>query len=217
MNKTGKTVLILAPHTDDGELGCGATISKLIRNGVDVYYVAFSSCRDSLPDGEDPDCLIKEMHSATRLLGIPSENVQCLDYRVRHFEEKRQEILDSMIMLNKQLHPDFVFSPSTHDIHQDHVTIAYECLRAFKKTTILQYEVPWNNYTFDNQLFSCVDDIDAEKKIKAIQCYDSQANRDYAKPDFIKGLLLTHGVQIGHKYAEVFEIPRFIVEEEEIL
>lgn len=216
MKNLKKTVLVLAPHTDDGELGCGATISKLIRNGVDVYYVAFSSCKDSLPFGSEPDCLIREMHAATSVLGIPKEKVFCLDYRVRYFEENRQEILDSLIKLNREIHPDIVFTPSVHDIHQDHVTIATESLRAFKKITILQYEVPWNNFTFDNQLFSCVQEIDVENKIKAIECYHSQSNRDYAKPDFVKGLLLTHGVQIGHKYAEVFEIPRLIVEEESV-
>ena len=41
---SNKRILILAPHTDDGELGCGATISKLIETSNDVYYVAFSAC-----------------------------------------------------------------------------------------------------------------------------------------------------------------------------
>jgi hypothetical protein len=91
-----EVVLILAPHTDDGELGCGATLSKLVRYGADIYYVAFSSCQDSLPEGAGPDCLIKEMQAATTVLGIPQENVKCLDFKVRHFEDHRQEILDSM-------------------------------------------------------------------------------------------------------------------------
>lgn len=212
-----KKVLVLAPHTDDGELGCGATISKMTRNGIQVYYVAFSSCQDSLPPGADPDCLVKEMHAATRILGIPSDNVYCLDFKVRHFERDRQEILDNMIRLNKLIEPDMVFSPSIHDIHQDHITIANECLRAFKKATILQYEAPWNNYTFDNQMFSCVEEIDVKRKVDAIGCYVSQVGRDYAKEEFIRGLLITHGVQIGHKYAEVFETPRIIVKEKWLL
>ena len=207
------TVLVLAPHTDDGELGCGATISKLVRSGAKVHYVAFSSCRDSLPPGADPDCLIKEMYSATKTLGILRENVECLDFRVRHFEQERQQILDSMIELNRRIKPDIVFSPSVHDIHQDHVTIAKECLRAFKKITILQYEVPWNNYTFDNQLFSCVDETDVQKKTEAVKCYLSQRERDYTSEEFLRGLMITHGVQTGHRYAEVFEIPRMIVKE----
>lgn len=212
-----RTVLVLAPHTDDGELGCGATIAKMVRAGIDVHYVAFSSCRDSLPAGAEPDCLIKEMHAATAVLGIPAENVVCLDYAVRHFEDHRQEILDSMLGLKKRIKPDLVLSPSVHDIHQDHVTIANECLRAFKTITILQYEVPWNNYTFDNQLFCCVEEADVQKKIDALKCYASQRGRQYTQEEFLRGLLITHGVQIGHRYAEVFEVPRLIVKENELL
>lgn len=217
MKENEKRVLVLAPHTDDGELGCGATISKMLRKGIVVYYVAFSSCRDSLPIGVSPDCLIKELHMATAVLGIPSTNVECLDFQVRHFEDHRQEILDCMINLNQRIHPDLILSPSIHDIHQDHVTIANECLRAFKKKTIMQYEVPWNNYTFDNQLFSCVEEIDVKNKVDAIKCYSSQEGRDYVSEDFIRGLLRTHGVQIGHNFAEVFEVPRLILNEDSML
>lgn len=217
MERNRKCVLVLAPHTDDGELGCGATISKMIRKGCDVHYVAFSSCRDSLPDSAAPDCLISEMLLATSVLGIPKQNVECLEYRVRHFEDHRQGILDTMIKLNQRIKPDLVLSPSVHDIHQDHVTIANECLRAFKKITILQYEVPWNNYTFDNQLFSCVEETDVNNKINAVKCYTSQKERDYVREDFIRGILITHGVQIGHRYAEVFEIPRLVLKEDMLL
>lgn len=205
-----KRALVLAPHTDDGELGCGATIANLLRHGTEVYYVAFSSCKDSLPEGWEKDALVKEMHEATKVLGIKEENTRVLDFSVRHFEDHRQEVLDAMLQIGKKINPDVVFSPSVHDIHQDHVTIANECLRAFKKKTILQYEVPWNNYTFDNQFFYCVDECDVHIKIEAVNCYKSQENRDYVKEEFLKGLLLTHGVQIGAQYAEVFEIPHFI-------
>ena len=38
-----KNVLVLAPHTDDGELGAGGFISKLVEQGAEVTYVAFST------------------------------------------------------------------------------------------------------------------------------------------------------------------------------
>lgn len=205
-----KRVLILAPHTDDGELGCGATIANLLKKGTEVFYVAFSSCEQSLSDGLAKDTLITEMYNATSTLGIPSDNVRVLNFEVRRFEENRQNILEEMVRLNKEINPDGVFSPSVHDVHQDHVTIANECLRAFKKKTIFQYEVPWNNYTFDNQFFYCVDEEDVALKIKSVNCYESQRMRDYVKEEFLRGLLLTHGVQIGMKYAEVYEIPHLI-------
>lgn len=65
-----KKILVLAPHTDDGELGCGATIAKHIEDGDNVYYVAFSSCRRSLPQGWPEDTLIHELKNATSILKI---------------------------------------------------------------------------------------------------------------------------------------------------
>ncbi len=69
INGVGK-VLVLAPHTDDGELGCGATMSKLVEAGCRVCYVAFSICEDSIPEGFEPDTLLRELYSATSLLGL---------------------------------------------------------------------------------------------------------------------------------------------------
>jgi LmbE family N-acetylglucosaminyl deacetylase len=206
-----KNVLILAPHTDDGELGCGATISKYLREGCQVFYAAFSTCEQSLPEDTPSDTLKKELYEATQTLGIPKENVITFNYEVRNFAAHRQEILDDMIAIGKDIQPNVVFIPSIKDIHQDHYTIAMEGLRAFKKTTILCYEVPWNNFTFDNQAFSCVEEQDVCNKIAAIKCYKSQETRPYVTEEFTKSLLKTHGVQVGVEYAEVFEVPRLIL------
>ena len=46
-----KNVLVLAPHTDDGELGAGGFLDKLIKSGANVTYVAFSTAAESLPEG----------------------------------------------------------------------------------------------------------------------------------------------------------------------
>lgn len=40
-----KNVLVLAPHTDDGELGAGSTINRLIEEGSKVTYAAFRDQR----------------------------------------------------------------------------------------------------------------------------------------------------------------------------
>ena len=45
-----KNILVLAPHTDDGELGLGGTISRLIEDGKKVTYVAFSTAQQSVPE-----------------------------------------------------------------------------------------------------------------------------------------------------------------------
>jgi len=194
-----KKILVLAPHTDDGEFGCGGTIAKLINEGNEVYYAAFSACQQSVAPEYPSDILITEVKEATKTLGIQPENY------------KRQEILESIICLKNELKPDIVFMPSINDIHQDHYTIAFEGIRAFKYSTILCYEMPWNNFTFHTTAFQVLSEENILTKIKALDKYNSQKNRPYANEEFIKSLARTRGVQVGETYAEVFEVVRLIL------
>ena len=98
-----------------------------------------------------------------------------------------------------------------HDLHQDHSTIAMEGLRAFKRTTILSYELPWNNLNFSTQGFVIVSEAHLKKKTTALSCYESQHHRYYMSEEFIKSLAITRGTQIGQKYAEAFEVVRWMI------
>src|ERR1700757_1907993 len=92
-----KNALVLAPHTDDGEFGCGGTMARLVERGADVRYVAFSIATRSLPEGSPPDTLAREVRQATAELGIPAENLTVHDFDVRTFPGHRQEILELLI------------------------------------------------------------------------------------------------------------------------
>lgn len=204
-------MLILAPHTDDGELGCGGTIAKAVENGTEVNYIAFSSADKSLPKGFPPGTLRKELVKATTILGIPSKNVICYDFEVRDFSTHRQKILDCIHKLNKEYSPDIVFSPSLNDLHQDHKTVAEEARRIFKRTTMLGFELPWNNISFDTYAFSVLEKSHLKKKIDALKCYKSQTHKEYFKDNFIESLAITRGVQVNVQYAEAFEVVRWLI------
>jgi len=206
-----KRILILAPHTDDGEFGCGGTIAKLIENGNEVYYAAFSACQQSVVPEFPSDILITEVKAATLVLGIKPENLILFDYDVRTFNYKRQEILEDIIRLRDDIKPDVVYMPSVNDIHQDHYTIAFEGIRAFKNITILCYEMPWNNFTFHTTAFQYFTEPQIKMKIAALKEYKSQQNRPYATEEFLRSLARVRGVQIGKEYAEVFEVVRWIM------
>lgn len=210
MTTRRQTVLVLAPHTDDGELGCGATIAKRIQAGDDVHYAAFSICEESVPEGFPRNVLDKEVRDATLRLGIPAENLTVNRYPVRQFPAHRQEILDHLVEMSKELEPDLVFMPSSHDVHQDHQVIHQEGLRAFKHTSILGYEFMWNNYSFGSTFFSVVSEEHIESKIGAIAVYESQAERLYSFEGLIRGIATFRGLQIGTQYAEAFEVLRWI-------
>jgi len=211
MNNLCKNILVLAPHTDDGELGAGGTISKFIENGNIVYYIAFSTADKSVPEGMPTDILKTEVKAATAKLGIKANHLFVLDFEVRKLNYVRQEILEQLIRIKKEIKFDLVFMPSLHDIHQDHTTIANEGLRAFKDTSILGYELIWNNLTFNTTSFVKLKEDNIRKKIEALKEYKSQNGRDYISEEFILSLARTRGVQIGCQFAEAFEVIRWIL------
>ena len=205
-----RRVLVLAPHTDDGEFGCGGTMARLVDTGAEVRYVAFSIATKSLPEGFPPDALAREVREATRELGIPEEQLTVHDFEVRTFPVHRQEILELLIALWEDWRPDAVLQPSLHDIHQDHQVIAAEGLRAFKRTTILGYEIPWNNYDFAYQCYVALERRHLERKVAALARYASQQHRRYSDPEYIWNVARTHGINVNRDYAEVFEVYRVV-------
>jgi len=204
-------VLVLAPHTDDGEFGCGGTMARLIESGVRVTYAAFSTAAKSVPEGFPKDVLKREVRSATGVLGIPEEYLKVYDFEVRMFPTLRQDILEEMIVLQQEIDPDCVLLPALIDLHQDHKTIAEEGLRAFKRTTVMAYEIPWNNLNFQQQAYVRLEERHIDKKVEALACYESQGHRNYTREDYIRNVALTRGINIGCDFAEVFEVYRWIL------
>lgn len=206
-----RSVLVLAPHTDDGELGCGGLIAVCTEQGIPVHYAAFSNAHISLPPEFPKDTLIKEVNAATSCLGIPEENLHVYDFPTRSFPEHRQGILDEMIKLRSSIDPQLILAPATTDVHQDHKTISREAIRCFKKKSILCYEEPWNNITFATNCFIRLEERHLEKKLAALHCYESQRHRTYITDDAIRALALTRGTQLEGGYAEAFEVVRWML------
>jgi LmbE family N-acetylglucosaminyl deacetylase len=209
-----ESILVLAPHADDAEFGCGGTIARFLEEGRDVYYAVFSKAVRSLEENLPEDTLIQELTAARQALGftaIDTERVHVFDFEVRTFPVYRQEILEILIEMRDQIQPDLVLLPSLHDIHQDHATVAQEGIRAFKRTTILGYELPWNNLSFSHQVYVSLRRRHIEAKARALSCYESQKHRNYANVEYIWSLAKTRSIDVDVEYAEVFEAYRWIL------
>jgi LmbE family N-acetylglucosaminyl deacetylase len=203
-------ILVLAPHTDDGELGCGGSIAKFCAEQREVYYAAFCLCSASLPAGLAADTLEHECKKATSILGIPESNLMLFDYEVRELPSSRQKILEEMRQMYQNLQPELVFLPAASDIHQDHRVIHEEGMRAFRNVTFAGYELPWNNFHFHTNFFIRLTEDDLNKKVEALHAYASQSERVYMHEDFTRSLAKVRGVQCDSRYAEAFEIYRWI-------
>ena len=62
-----KKVLVLAPHTDDGELGCGGTVARLLEEGCEVHFAVFSTCAESVPAGFPADATASTAANTSRV------------------------------------------------------------------------------------------------------------------------------------------------------
>jgi N-acetylglucosamine malate deacetylase 1 len=204
-------VLVLSPHTDDAELGAGGTIARFIDEGKEVYCIVFSKCVESLCEGLPADTLEKEFLKSMSIMGIPPDRLSLMDYGVRKFPEYRQEILEDIIKLKQMFKPDLVLVPSSQDMHQDHGTIYWEAIRAFKKeTSIWGYEHPWNNLTFTTHIFVKLSPEQLERKLNALKQYQSQGHRGYMDERAVRSLAYTRGAQLDIDQAEAFELVRLI-------
>ena len=193
-----KKVLVLSPHTDDGEYGAGGTIARLIEEGAEVHYVAFSAPTEELKE---------ECARATKLLGIKS--MITMNFPRRRLHEHRQDILQTLYDLDQKLKPDLVLVPSRMDIHQDHNVVTEEASRGiFLHSTILGYELPHNIRNFNYTVGLSKEHF--KRKTFAIAQYKSQIDRYYFDPEFINAWARFRGGQINSGYAECFEVIKII-------
>jgi len=201
----GKTILAIAPHIDDVELGLGGTIAKLIESN-EIHYIGLS-----FPPLVNEDTLLNEFHDSMHILGLKEANVILKNFNPRDLFSSRIEILDFLFQFGKKVNPDIVFIPSSGDIHQSHEVVFAEARRALKFSTILGYELPWNCMQFNMDVFITLSQEEVNKKTAAINAYTTQKERIFFSNDIVMDLARVRGKQIGQQYAECFELIRLIV------
>ena len=177
-------------------MGCGGTIAKIVEEGWKVHVIYFSAVADRYPN------LVEEAANSGKILGITHE---VLNFQTRFFPRDRQEILQALYDHSRKIEYDLVFTPTTTDIHQDHNVVTSEAKRAFRKCTLLGYELPWNNLEVALNCFIPLEERHIKKKISALECYDSQKHNPYFNEKFFRSVVKMRGIQLAHDYAEGFE------------
>ncbi len=207
----GATALLLSAHTDDCELGMGGTIARLVEAGYTIRWLTFCNAWQSLPDGFDKNTLVQEQTAAAASFGLPDGTVTVHDIPVRRFPDYRQDILEALVSEARNVRPDIVFCPSLQDRHQDHQVLAQEAQRAFKNANLLGYLLPWNIRCETRNAQIEIAQRHLEKKLSALRCYQSQANRSYFETEAVEILLRAGGLASGVAMAELFEVINFSI------
>jgi LmbE family N-acetylglucosaminyl deacetylase len=205
MNFFGKRVLFLGAHPDDIELGCGALLHRVTKQ-TDVLCVTLSDNQKN-PDLQN---VKNEHHESMAVLGVPEEKVILGPFTTRVFHDSRQEILEYFLKFRREFSPDLIFVHSKQDVHQDHLTMTDEALRAFRGITVLGFDVVRSSYGFFPHFLVEVSEEDVNKKIEALSKYETYRDRYYFNSDLTRSIMVRHGALAERPFAEGFDILRIV-------
>jgi LmbE family N-acetylglucosaminyl deacetylase len=205
-------ILAIGAHFDDIELGCGGTLAKHVANGDTVYaYVAtvsgFTNQENEVVRANE--VAIAEGKRAMEVLGV---ELTCGYFRTLEVEFTEQ--LNVQIL--KLVHEKQINKVYTHwvgDIHHDHQAVARASLHACRHVPrLVMYRSNWYHSNLDFRGNFYVDITNhLEKKFASIRAHDSEIER--TKESWISFFLHeaeNAGQRIGVKYAEVFEIVKWL-------
>ncbi len=207
MNFYGKRVLFIGAHPDDIELGAGALIHNILPH-CEVICVTLSDNQKN-PNLQN---VLSEHYDSMETLGVPRENVIVEKFETRYLPAHRQEVLEYLLKLRREIKPDIIFTHSEQDIHQDHNTVTQEALRAYRGITVFGFDVVRSSHGFFPNFFVGVSEEDVKKKIEALAQYKTYADYYYFGKELLRATMVRHGALAEKDFAEGFDILRIVGE-----
>jgi N-acetylglucosamine malate deacetylase 1 len=221
-------LLVISPHADDEILGCGGLISKVKKDGGQVFVLIFNVGSVLSKDGHKATKLWKkETKLAMNYLKVddydtifdsPEDN-RYLDSKPLHDVIKIIES-KSKVSLDK-VKPTIVAIPTNHSHHQDHVQVFNACVAALRPMRtpmpkiVLSYEAPEHSRWSTTGAFEPNFFLNIEKhlsaKINAFYKYKSQIRINHRDKNTIKSQSEYRGREVGEKSCEAFYVHRFFV------
>ncbi|HEU5096671.1 MAG TPA: PIG-L deacetylase family protein [Reyranella sp.] len=204
------SVLCIGAHSDDIEIGAGATILGWIERGVrlDVHWSVLSA------QGARAD----EAHaSATAFLARAARAVIDLaKFRDGFFPHQGSEIKDWFEALKKRTSPDVVLCHWHDDAHQDHRQVSELTWNTFRDHVILEYEIPkWDGDAGRPNVYIPASRTVMERKTRLLSDhFGSQRSKDWFDGEIFMGLARLRGMECraADGFAEAFHARKLTVQ-----
>ena len=184
-------ILLLGAHSDDIEIGCGATLVRLAaeQSAAQVHWVVFSA------EGPRENEAISSAEEF--LAGFADHRVVTHQFRDAYFPQQISEIKDVFELLKEQVSPDLVFTHHGMDRHQDHRVISELTWNTFRDHMILEYEVPkYDGGLGDPNVFVPVTREQCDRKTSALlRHFQTQRNKHWFSSDLFAGLMRVRGLE----------------------
>ena len=195
-------ILLLGAHSDDIEIGCGATLLRLcseLRQASFLWVVfgatgnraeeARASARDFLSDAHE-------------------SSVEVFGHQDGHFPTQFSAIKQRFEALKTEFSPDLIFTHHGEDRHQDHRVVSELTWNTFRNHLILEFEVPkYDGGLGDPNVFVPVSKALRDAKVGLLmKHFRSQAAKQWFEPELFNGLMRLRGLEGASPdgYAEAF-------------
>lgn len=205
-------VLAIGAHFDDIELGCGGTLAKHVFNGDKVYAFVVTKSGYTNPDGiviRSNEVAQIEGQRAMDILGVSLIQGDFETLHVQFNDDLNTKILK--IVEDKKI--DLVYTHWLGDIHHDHQVVAKSSLHSCRHVKrLLMYRSNWYHSTiyFNQNFYSDISNY-LQQKFDSIGAHESELERTGKKwISFFQNEAENAGQRIGVKYAEVFEVVKWI-------
>lgn len=220
-----KNVIVISAHPDDETLGVGGTILKHITNGDNVFWLIVTNVFESQGfSKERVESRQKEISEVEKLLGFSKTFL--LDYPTMTLSSSSLiKMVPEISSVFSEVQPEIVYCLNRSDAHSDHRVIfdavmactksfrypyikqilMYECISETEFAPVLAEKAFLPNYFVDITDF-------LETKLDIMKIFESELG-EHPFPrslDNIKALAHFRGASVGVKYAEAFQLLKFI-------
>lgn len=196
------SVLCLGAHSDDIEIGVGATLLTLIERGVrlDIHWCVLSGAGDREREAR--------ASAADFLKGAAKVEVEVLSFRDGFFPENGEAIKSWFEALKLRVNPDVIFTHFHDDAHQDHRQVCRLTWNSFRDHCIFEFEVPkWDGDMSRPNLYMPVSAAALSRKIELLNThFGSQRSKQWFDAETFRGLARLRGMECRapERYAEAF-------------
>lgn len=220
-----KNVIVISAHPDDETLGVGGTILKHVANGDNVFWLIVTNVFENQGfSKERVQSRQKEIAEVEKLLGISKTFL--LNYPTMTLSSSSLiKMVPEISSVFSEVQPEIVYCLNRSDAHSDHRVIfdavmactksfrypyikqilMYECISETEFAPVLAEKAFLPNYFVD------ITDYVATK-LDIMKIFESELG-EHPFPrslDNIKALAHFRGASVGVKYAEAFQLLKYI-------
>jgi LmbE family N-acetylglucosaminyl deacetylase len=203
------SVLCLGAHSDDIEIGAGATLLQWQASGVrlDVLWCVLSATGPREAEARES--------AAEFLAGAERTRIETHKFRDGFFPAELSDIKGWFEQLKGRIEPDVILTHHGNDAHQDHRETSRLTWNTFRDHLILEYEIPkWDGDLGRPNLYVPVSTAAMARKVELLdRHFGTQRSKHWFDEETFRGLARLRGMECRapERYAEAFHARKLAI------